>query len=133
MNAVAARAMLNSCLPALGVVAILCFVAVDVLGVWAAAQATVGKVNEAKSAVRVAASPTMEPEAAEAIDVCRTAIIARLRAFQVVQWDVAKLLSKTPEGVNRVQQLMRTGSNLSRLVSMECRIKHGSVLSVRES
>jgi hypothetical protein len=119
-------------LPALGVVAILCFVAVDVLGAWAAAKATVGKVNEAKSAATVAGNPTMDPEAAEAIDLCRTAIIARLpAAFQVVQWDAATFLSKTPEGVNRVQQLMRTGSNLSRLVSMECRIKHGSVLSVR--
>jgi hypothetical protein len=133
MNAMAARAMLNSYPPALGVVAILCFVAVDFFGVWAAADATVGKVNEAKSAEQVAASPTMEPEAADAIDLCRTAVIARLPALQVVQLDAATFLSKTPEGVNRVQQLMRTGSNLSRLVSMECRIKHGSVLSVRGS
>jgi hypothetical protein len=128
---------LGSLLPpkalALGLVALLCFVAVDILGVWAAAQATVGKVNEAKSAATVAANPTTEPEAAQAIDLCRTAIIARLPALQVVRLDAATLLSKTPEGVNRVQQLMRTGSQLSRLVSMECRIKHGSVLSVRGS
>lgn len=120
-------------LPALGAVAILCFVAVDVFGVGAAAQATVGKVKEAKSAARAAANPTLEPEAAEAVDLCRTAIVARLTPPQFVQWDAARFLSKTPEGVNRVQQLMRTGSNLSRLVSIECRIKHGSVLSVRDS